>query len=140
MGSKTKAVKDAHPIDKQIGTKILELRTAMGISRHQLAEKIGVTHQQTQKYEKGVNRISAGRLVSIAEALQTPVEYFFDNDSDVQTPSKHQRMCIEVARNFLKIKSRSQREAVNALIRALATGKNSQLMPMNDDNTDSLRQ
>lgn len=118
-----KAVKDADHIDKKIGMKIQELRIAMGMSRHQLAEKIGVTHQQTQKYEKGINRISAGRLASIAEALQKPVGYFFEDEenNDTVLPSQHQRMCIEVSRNFLKINNPAYREAVNTLIRTLAS-------------------
>lgn len=114
--------KDADHIDKRIGTKIQELRIAMGMSRHQLAEKIGVTHQQTQKYEKGINRISAGRLAAIAETLGKPVGYFFEDNPDDPTvlPSQHQRMCIEVSRNFLKIQNPAYREAVNILVRTLA--------------------
>ena len=123
LNEERKAVKDADHIDKKIGQKIQELRIAMGMSRHQLAEKIGVTHQQTQKYEKGINRISAGRLAAIAESLQKPVGYFFDDDEDsnLVLPSQHQRMCIEVSRNFLKIENPAYREAVNTLIRTLAS-------------------
>lgn len=117
-------VKDADELDRRIGAKIQEIRIAMGMSRHQLAEKIGVTHQQTQKYEKGINRISAGRLASIAEALNKPVGYFFDDasDTDPVLPTKHQRMCIEVSRNFLRIENPAHREAVNILVRTLAEG------------------
>jgi transcriptional regulator with XRE-family HTH domain len=96
----------------------------MGLSRHQLAEKIGVTHQQLQKYEKGINRISAGRLVAIANALSKPVSYFFEdvdssNEADV-LPNQHHRMCIEVSRNFLRIKNPVHQNAVNMLVRSLA--------------------
>lgn len=114
-------------VDTHIGAKIQEMRIAMGMSRQQLAEKIGVTHQQLQKYEKGVNRISAGRLVSIAEALNKPISYFFE-DFDAESnnppcvPSHHQRMCIEVARNFLKIKKPLYQDAINVLVRILAEG------------------
>lgn len=123
MKNSLKSAKDADHIDKRIGLKIKELRIAMGMSRHQLAERIGVTHQQTQKYEKGVNRISAGRLASIAETLGKPVGYFFDESEDsveAMLPDQHQRMCIEVARNFMRISNPSYREAVNTLIRTLA--------------------
>lgn len=126
MSVDTKNIKDADHIDKRIGLKIQELRIAMGMSRHQLAEKIGVTHQQTQKYEKGVNRISAGRLVSIARALGKEVHYFFQDESEddaVVLPSQHQRMCIEVSRNFLRIQNPAHREAVNILVRTLAEGE-----------------
>jgi transcriptional regulator with XRE-family HTH domain len=108
-------------VDKVIGMKIHELRVSMGLSRQQLAAKIYVTHQQLQKYEKGTNRISAGRLVSIAKALRKPVSYFFDEIEQVQAlPSQHQRMCIEVSRNFMRIKSAMHQNAVNLLVRTLA--------------------
>ena len=106
----------------------LPTRIVMGMSRHELAEKIGVTHQQTQKYEKGTNRISASRLASIAVVLEKPISYFFEgfdsanpkNADDL--PSQHQRMCIEVARNFMRIKKPIYQDAVNVLVRILAEG------------------
>ena len=108
-------------IDKNIGAKIHELRIASGLSRYQLAEKIGVTHQQLQKYEKGTNRISCGRMLSISIALNKPVAFFFDGCEEYEAlPTHHQRMCIEVSRNFLKIKDPLHQNAVNMLIRTLA--------------------
>ena len=112
-------------VDKNIGAKIQELRIAMGMSRHELAEQIGVTHQQTQKYEKGINRISAGRLVAIAEALSKPVSYFFEDipGNPTKVPTHHQRMCIEVARNFMRIQKPLYQDAINVLVRILADGE-----------------
>ncbi|MDB2415245.1 helix-turn-helix domain-containing protein [Rickettsiales bacterium] len=109
-------------IDTIIGMKIHELRISMGLSRQQLSEKIGVTHQQLQKYEKGVNRISAGRLAAIAHALKKPVSFFFDGiDEETDTlPTQHQRMCIEVSRNFLRIKDPMHQNAINLLVRTLS--------------------
>lgn len=110
-------------VDTTIGMKIHELRISMGLSRQQLAAKIGVTHQQLQKYEKGTNRISAGRLMAIAKALGKTVSYFFDNveeDSGNSLPSQHQRMCIEVSRNFMRIKNPMHQNAINLLVRTLA--------------------
>lgn len=109
-------------IDNAIGQKIHELRISLGLSRQQLAGKIGVTHQQLQKYEKGTNRISAGRLVAIAKALGKPVAYFFENvmDGGSEMPSQHQRMCIEVSRNFMRIRDPMHQNAVNMLVRTLA--------------------
>ncbi len=110
-------------IDTYIGMKIHELRISMGLSRQQLADKIGVTHQQLQKYEKGTNRISAGRLAAIAKALNKPVAFFFegaDDDSSDVLPSQHQRMCIEVSRNFLRIKNPMHQNAINLLVRTLS--------------------
>jgi len=110
-------------IDTYIGMKIHELRISMGLSRQQLADKIGVTHQQLQKYEKGTNRISAGRLAAIAKALNKPVSFFFEGADDDATdvlPSQHQRMCIEVSRNFLRIKNPMHQNAINLLVRTLS--------------------
>ena len=109
-------------IDTNIGNQIYSARLAKGCSRQELAAKIGVTHQQLQKYEKGTNRISVGRLVLIAQALERSVESFYanlENCAEEKTPTQHQRMCIEVARNFMKIINPSHQTAVNALIKSL---------------------
>lgn len=109
-------------VDKFIGNKIYNLRLGKGMSRQQLAEVIGVTHQQLQKYEKGANRLSAGRLVLIAKALGTTIEFFYeglDSNKSEPTVTKHQRMCIEISRNFMKITSSEHQNAVNSLVRSL---------------------
>ena len=114
---------DISIIDSHIGNKIYELRIASGLSRQELGEKIGVTHQQCQKYEKGTNRVSAGRLVLIAKVLNKPVEYFFQDLSDQMQPQEkidNQRLCIEVSRNFMKIKSSVYQDAVSTLVKTLA--------------------
>jgi transcriptional regulator with XRE-family HTH domain len=87
-----------------------------------MAELIGVTYQQAHKYEKGINRVAAGRLYSIAQVLGVEVSYFYEG---VQTggslvPSPNQRMLLDLARSFLNIPDQSRREAVAALARALA--------------------
>jgi transcriptional regulator with XRE-family HTH domain len=63
--------------DIEIGQKIRALRLERGLSQSGLAEGIGLTFQQVQKYEKGTNRVSAGRLQKIADMLNTPVMFFF---------------------------------------------------------------
>lgn len=63
--------------DIRVGQAIRERRTRLGVSQVDLAGRIGVSFQQIQKYEKGVNRISAGRLAAVAKALDVPVEYFY---------------------------------------------------------------
>ena len=109
-------------IDKHIGGKILSLRLALGLSRDQLAKKLDVTQQQLQKYEKGTNRISVSRLVVIAKALSQGVSYFYEGLSDDNEPmvTQHQRMCIEVSRNFMRIQNPEHQTAVNILIKSLA--------------------
>lgn len=109
-------------VDKFIGNKIYSLRLSKGLSRQQLADTIGVTHQQLQKYEKGVNRIAVGRLVLIAKALEKNVEYFYeglDKNKDEPVLTKHQRMCIEVSRNFMKLNSPDHQNAINSLVKSL---------------------
>lgn len=110
-------------IDKIIGNKIYNLRLAKGFSRQQLAELIGVTHQQLQKYEKGINRIAAGRLILIAKALGKNLEYFYSDlneNENIEEDHQHQRMCIEVSRNFMKLRNTDHQNAINVLIRSLA--------------------
>ena len=63
--------------DVEIGRKIRALRLQRGLSQTSLAEGIGLTFQQVQKYEKGTNRVSAGRLQKIADMLDTPVTFFY---------------------------------------------------------------
>jgi transcriptional regulator with XRE-family HTH domain len=109
-------------IDKFVGGKIYSLRLAKGLSRQQLAKVVEVTHQQLQKYEKGTNRISVGRLVLIAKALGKSVNYFYEGlEAMSQEPvlTQHQRMCIEVSRNFMKIESTEHQNAVNTLVKSL---------------------
>ncbi len=65
-------------IDVRIGERVRARRTALGMSQDALANRLGITFQQVQKYEKGVNRIAASRLFDIAAILETPVAYFFE--------------------------------------------------------------
>lgn len=113
-------------IDKFIGNKIYSLRLAKGLSRQQLSKVIGVTHQQLQKYEKGNNRISVGRLVLISKALDKNISYFYEGletGNNETTVTQHQRMCIEVSRNFMKIENMEHQNAVNTLIKSLIKDK-----------------
>jgi transcriptional regulator with XRE-family HTH domain len=110
-------------VDKYIGGRIYSLRLAQGFSRQQLSQIIGVTHQQLQKYEKGTNRISVGRLVLIAKALSKDISYFYEGlESADSEPvvTQHQRMCIEVSRNFMKIQNSEHQTAVNTLVKSLS--------------------
>jgi transcriptional regulator with XRE-family HTH domain len=83
-----------NPIDVHVGARIRLRRTLLGISQTTLAEAMGLTFQQVQKYEKGMNRVSASRLVDMANALDVSVSYFFEEmSSEVQrqTPSELMR-------------------------------------------------
>lgn len=120
-------VEHIEQIDRYIGTRIQELRLAHGMSRQELGDKIEVTHQQLQKYEMGINRVSAGRLALIAKYLDTSVATFYEGlDSKLNAVAsdlnlnQHQRMCIEVSRNFMRIKNPEHKDAINSLVRILA--------------------
>jgi transcriptional regulator with XRE-family HTH domain len=67
-----------HAFDAYVGLRIRTRRVLKNISQEQLGSKLGITFQQIQKYEKGINRISAGRLYEIASFLEVPVSYFFE--------------------------------------------------------------
>ena len=67
-----------HPVDAHVGQRIRQRRWMSGMTQQQLAEKVGIKFQQIQKYETGMNRVSASRLWDIAEALSVPVAYFFE--------------------------------------------------------------
>jgi transcriptional regulator with XRE-family HTH domain len=70
--------KSSTPIDKHVGARVRMRRMMMKMSQTSLGDALGVTFQQVQKYEKGTNRIGAGRLQQIAGLLQVPIEFFFE--------------------------------------------------------------
>jgi len=73
-----------HPVDVHVGKRIRHRRWMVGVTQQQLAEKVGIKFQQIQKYETGMNRVSASRLWDISEALDVPVNFFFEGlESDV---------------------------------------------------------
>lgn len=71
-----------HPVDIYVGKRLRERRTMMGMSQDAIGKAIGVTFQQIQKYERGVNRMSSSRLYDFAKALRVTVSYFFEGCDD----------------------------------------------------------
>ena len=67
-----------HPVDVHVGKRVRHRRWMMGMTQQQLADRVGIKFQQIQKYETGMNRISASRLWDISEALDVPVAFFFE--------------------------------------------------------------
>ena len=115
----------AQDIDRHVGARMRDRRVMLGLTQQQMAELIGVTYQQAHKYEKGINRVAAGRLYTIAGALGVDVSYFFEGigEGDGFKPNVQQRMLLELARNFIAVQSRKQQEALCGLARALADGQ-----------------
>jgi transcriptional regulator with XRE-family HTH domain len=122
----------ANAVDRKIGQRVRTRRLEIGMSQERLAELLGVTFQQVQKYEKGVNRIAASRLFDISAALDMPVARFFEGlaglgrggvaergreylDDALATPEGAQLMAL-----FASIKSAKVRRRVVELVRALA--------------------
>ncbi len=66
-----------HPVDVHVGKRIRHRRWMVGMTQQQLAEKVGIKFQQIQKYETGMNRVSASRLWYIAAAVDVPIDFFF---------------------------------------------------------------
>lgn len=113
----------ANDIDRHVGSQIRQRRVMLGLSQQQIADLIGVTYQQAHKYERGINRISAGRLYNLACVLSVPVNYFFEgieDDAPGAALKPRQRMCLELARNFMKIEQEDQQDALSRMARALA--------------------
>jgi len=110
-------------IDRYVGARIRERRIMLGLTQQQLADLIGVTYQQAHKYERGINRVSAGRLFEVAQVLSVPVNYFFDglDQENDRAISPRERMCLELARNFAQIPNERHQEALSQLARVLAT-------------------
>lgn len=113
------------PVDVHVGRRVRLRRRALGVSQSTLAEQIGLTFQQIQKYERGSNRISVSKLYRIAEALSAPIGFFFDGLPDpmgslpgvAQTAGATDAFLIapgggEMARAFLGLKPGFQRSLI----------------------------
>jgi len=109
--------------DRHVGARIRERRLMLGLSQQQLARLIGVTYQQAHKYERGLNRISAGRLFEIAQVLHVPISWFFEGlgEGGASPPlTSGQRRVLELARNFSAIHNERHQEALSEMARVLA--------------------
>jgi transcriptional regulator with XRE-family HTH domain len=112
----------AQDVDRHVGTRLRERRFVLGLTQQQMAVSIGVSLQQAHKYEKGINRIASGRLYQIAQALGVEVGYFFEGigSDDAFEATQHQRLLLDLARNFISIPVRKHQEAICSLARALS--------------------
>ena len=111
----------SHPVDVQVGQRIRQRRWAIGMTQQQLADAVGIKFQQIQKYETGMNRVSASRLWDIAQAMNTPVQFFFsdltdeaDGADDIMT----QKETLDLLRTYYAIPE-AQRRRLFDLARAL---------------------
>ena len=80
--------RNANSTDRYVGKRVRMRRLMIKMSQEKLADRLGLTFQQVQKYEKGVNRISASRLREMAHALQVPIQFFFEGLPEAGSPGK----------------------------------------------------
>jgi transcriptional regulator with XRE-family HTH domain len=125
------AVESAHPVDLYVGARLRIRRKVLGLSQTQLADALGITFQQVQKYERGANRISASKLYEAAKLLQSPVSYFFDGLEETSNGEADdgfsRRMTqfvatpegLELAGLFPRLGDRRLRRRVVDLVRAM---------------------
>ncbi|MCW1413355.1 helix-turn-helix transcriptional regulator [Rhizobium sp. 1AS11] len=126
-----------NPVDVHVGRRLRARRLEMKISQEKLAGAIGVTYQQVQKYEKGINRVGASRLQLIAIALQAPVSHFFDEmpddageisaDPKVRLHAEIMKFAtsdegIELIRTFTGIEDATVRKRALGVLKALGEG------------------
>jgi transcriptional regulator with XRE-family HTH domain len=118
--------KTPNPIDKAVGARVRLRRMELGHSQGWLGDKLGLTFQQVQKYEKGANRIGSSRMVQIAEALEKPVAWFFAErsngnagDADIVMQMMVATGGMRLAKSFLAIKSQEGRRSVITVAQAL---------------------
>ncbi len=125
MARRTIAKHGPHPIDVHVGSRVRLRRTLLGMSQTQLGEKLGITFQQIQKYERGVNRISASRLYRLSHILDVPVSFFFDDlDEGASARSRGdillKRETLEFVRAYFRIGNPAVRKRLFAMTEAMA--------------------
>lgn len=135
------AGKKPNPVDTHVGSRVRLRRMLLGMSQERLGESMGLTFQQVQKYEKGVNRIGASRLFQISKILDVPVQFFFEEAPHAETGTArgmaeadseafileflNSREGLELNRAFVKIANSKVRKSVVDLVRALSASESS---------------
>ena len=127
------------PVDVHVGARLRVRRTLLGMTQTKLGDRLGVSFQQMQKYEKGTNRISSSRLYDLARVLDVPIEFFFDDmhiaveasspatkrRGRVKEPPScepnpmHKRETLELVRAYYKIKDANVRNRLRELTKAI---------------------
>ena len=129
-------------VDAHVGNRLRERRILLGMSQTRLGESLGLSFQQVQKYERGIDRISVGRLVHMSHVLDVPITYFFEdlsepagshgetidddyrisgNGAEGSEDPMSRRETLELVRAYYQIEQTELRKHVFALIRSIAT-------------------
>ncbi len=129
MPGRTQLKDGPHPVDVHVGQRLRMRRTLLGMTQEKVAEALGLTFQQLQKYEKGANRVSASRLYELSQILDVPQSFFFDEmskDSDKTGKSNTppdlmaKRETLEFVRAYYRISNPATRRSILNLTRAMA--------------------
>jgi transcriptional regulator with XRE-family HTH domain len=132
-----KTGKRPNPTDIYVGGRIRMRRKMLGLSQEKLGERLGITFQQIQKYEKGTNRVGASRLQAMSDALEVPVAYFFPESSPEAASGMKEEGAtfmmdflstsegLDLTRAFTRIQNPKVRRKVVELVRALAESNGS---------------
>ncbi len=135
-----KNARRANPIDAHVGTRVRLRRMLLGMSQEKLAEQLGLTFQQVQKYEKGINRIGASRLFELSQLLGVAVGFFYEDAPNVpnnaglmppgfaETPTGenyivdflNSREGLDLNRSFMRVTDPKVRRSIIDLVKALA--------------------
>jgi transcriptional regulator with XRE-family HTH domain len=138
-GEAPRGSRRANPMDVHVGSRVRLRRMLLGMSQEKLGEHLGLTFQQVQKYEKGVNRIGASRLFDLAKVLGVPVQFFYDEapsgaqsagavlhgfaeqpDESYVVEFLGSREGLELNKAFARISDPKVRRSIVELVRALA--------------------
>lgn len=141
--------KTPNPIDVFVGSRVRLRRLMVGMSQEALADRLGVTFQQVQKYEKGTNRISASRLQAISDVFRVPPSFFFQDEENA-APSAGQetgdvstfvssKEGLDLNRAFLKIEDTGVRKSIIALATALSKASAAEQAGERADSATELR-
>lgn len=123
--------KRPNPIDTYVGSRVRLRRKVLGLSQEKLGDRLGITFQQIQKYEKGTNRVGASRLQAMATVLEVPVSYFFPDEKVASEGLQEEGAAfvmdfmstsdgIELTRAFMRIRNPKVRRKLVELARAMA--------------------
>ncbi|MBL9074737.1 helix-turn-helix transcriptional regulator [Tabrizicola sp.] len=115
-----------HPVDAHVGKRIRHRRWMVGMTQQQLADKVGIKFQQIQKYETGMNRVSASRLWDVADALGVSISFFFEGLGEGQSNPTYahgdmmsDKEALELVRSYYAIPE-AQRRRLFDLARVLS--------------------
>ena len=119
-----------HPVDVHVGSRVRLRRTLLGMSLMKLGEALGLTYQQVQKNEHGVNRIGSSRLYQLSLIFGVPVAYFFEeieDDAPARSPDDVmvKRETLELVRAYYRIRDPKVRDALRHMASSLAKGAGS---------------